>query len=218
MEVMKSSQVKYGSIAIEVVHDPSVALSVDNFDTHAFLTFKSAEDLLGWKKYSASEKIGSKQGKALQGEGFTPRKEFVTDSKGRKNEMGLIPFGLFHRVILWQSEKGNPNARALLAAATADSFRSIILEQVNSVPVPLGDRQRKIDSDRNAFYAQYAAGISDQEWLEQSGAGSMLGLDMGKTSHWVAFDSGYVPKFLSALITTGKDPDELLEEMNRKYE
>lgn len=218
MDVMKSSQVQYGAITIEVVHDPSIDLSVDNFDTHAFLTYKSAEDLLGWKQYSASEKIQSKQAKALQGEGFTPRKNSVLDSKGRKNEMGLIPFGLFHRVILWQSEKGNPKAKALLAAAAADSFRSVILEQVSGSPVPLEDRQRKIESDRNAFYAQYAAGISDQEWLEQSGVGSMLGLDMGNTSHWIAFDSGYVPAFLSATATNGKDPDDLLEEMRQKYE
>ena len=218
MEVMKSSQVQYGSINIEVVHDPSIDLSVDNFDTHAFLTYKSAEDLLGWKRYSASEKIQSKQAKALHGEGFTPRKNPVLDSKGRKNEMGLIPFGLFHRIILWQSEKGNANARALLAAAAADSFRSVILEQVSGAPVPLEDRQRKIESDRNAFYAQYAAGISDQEWLEQSGIGSMLGLDLGKTSHWIAFDAGYVPDFLSATAMNGKDPDDLLEEMRQKYE
>ena len=218
MDIMQSFHVRYGSVDIEVVHDPSIVLTVDNFDTHAFLTFKSAEDLMGWKQYSASEKINSKQGKALQGNCSTPRKEFVTDSKGRKNEMGVIPFGLFHRIVLWQAEKNNPKAKSIISAGYQDSVRSVVIEQVTGTPVPLADRLRKIDEDRNQFYQQYAAGISDKEWLEGNAIGFMGGLDMSQTSHWVVFSDGFVPQFLTAAVARGEDPDVVLETMRIKYE
>lgn len=216
--IMQSATVQYGSISLEVVHDPAVILTVDNFDSHAFLTYKGAEDLLGWRQYSASEKLESKQAKALQSEDSQPRKNLVADSRGKATEMGLIPFGLFQRIILWQSEKGNPKAKAIVAAGFKDSVRSIILEQVTGKAVPLVDRLRKIDEDRDQFYKQYAAGISDEEWLIGSGVGGGAGLDMAKTSHWAAFSADHVPDFLSRAVARGQDADEILEELMLKYQ
>ena len=198
MDLTKSSIINYGSVSIEVIHDADVVLDMENIGYHGFLTVESARRLFDW-----DEPL-----ELLPGE--------ITE--GQKIDSDTISFETFERLVLWQAEKGNPSAKAILAASFRNAFRSISIEQVSGSPVPLEDRQRKIESDRNAFYAQYAAGISDQEWLEQSGVGSMLGLDMGKTSHWIAFDSGYVPSFLSATVTSGKDPDEILEEMRQKYE
>lgn len=218
MEVMKSSEVKYGRVTIEVVHNPDIALSVDNLDTHAFLTFKSAESFLEWKPNTARKKLASKGLKSSLGEEPQLGKRLVEDSRGKPTEMGLIPFELFERIVLWQADEGNPKAKAIVAAGFRDSIRSAVIEQVTGKPVPIADRLRKIDEDRNAFYAQYAAGISDKDWLEGNGVGSITGLDLSRTEHWAAFDHGFVPGFLTMAISRGQDPDEILEEMRIKYE
>jgi hypothetical protein len=218
MDVLQSSALTYAGINFEFVHDPSVELTLDNIDEYGFITYKSAENFFEWAPNLARKKLAAKSLKAFTGEDFQLGKANVKDSRGKLTPMGVLPMGIFLRVVLWQADQGNSRAKALVSSGFLDSFRSLTLEQHTGKPVSLKDRQRKTESDRNAFYAQYAAGISDQEWLEQSGVGSMLGLDMGKTSHWVTFDSGYVPSFLSATVTSGKDPDEILEEMRQKYE
>ena len=198
MDLTRSSIVRYGSVEVEVIHDANVTLTMDNIGTDGYLSTVSARNLFNWTEPLDCLPLDVSMGQPIQ--------------------EGLIPFEVFERIVLWQADEGNPNAKAILAASFRSAFRSISVEQVTGAPVPLADRLRKIDEDRNQFYQQYAAGISDQEWLEGNAIGFMGTIDMSQTSHWAAFSNGFVPQFLTAAIARGEDPDMVMEEMRIKYE
>lgn len=220
LEVMQSGLIRWGDVVIEYLYDPKDPPSLETFEIKTFISYKSAEEMMGWRRNSAREKLEAKSLKASQGEDFTLGKTNTTDSQGRKNLMSVMSFETFNRIVQWQAfDQNNPKAKSMLVAGYRDSIRSIALETITGKSPTIQDRNTQIQKDRDEFYRQYAAGISDAEWLagDAHGQAFLAGVDWSNPVHAAMFGSGWQPALETHAALWGKNLDLILEEMETRY-
>jgi len=219
-EIMQSGNIEWGGNSIEYLYDPQDPPSLETFETKTFISYKSAEEMMGWRRNSAREKLEAKSLKASQGQGLTLGKVNATDSQGRKNLMSVMSFETFNRIVQWQAfDQNNPKAKSMLVAGYRDSIRSIALETITGKAPTIHDRNSQIQKDRDEFYRQYAAGISDAEWLQGNTQGQAFldGIDWGNPAHQAMFGGGWQSTIETHAALWGKDIDLIFEEMREKY-
>lgn len=116
-------KIRYGSFKdLDVLVDPS--------DNSLWVTYPTIEKMLGYKEYSASEKLATKSLKTFAGKALAAGKNVsAIDSIGRLSEVDAVPFDTFLSLVYFEAFEGKApyqtNARSLVVAGFANSFSTL---------------------------------------------------------------------------------------------